>query len=107
MPLDILLETSNWLMKDSPNKSYVRLVKRIWMAAVVAISIGVVAVSVVGGLIGYLDVPGGTKNVFLAGLLLVVAVTVLAGVVAPIVYLLQKLGSTFGRATGNANVHSD
>jgi hypothetical protein len=106
MTLEILSETACMLLDDSQQGAS-RVIRRIWLYTVIAISIGAVAISIVGGVAGYLDVPGDTKLVFIWATILVIGITAMAGALALLAAIIQKLGSPRGRGTGNTNVHPD
>ncbi|WP_262028507.1 hypothetical protein [Microvirga sp. Mcv34] len=108
MALDLILETATWLLKDDGGqRSVSRAVKKIWLYAVVLIVVGAVLICLLGSLSGYLDAPGGTRHVLALAAGLFCIATVTAGVLLLISLLIQKLGSTLGRVTGNTNVHPD
>jgi len=106
MALELLSETASWLLGDS-RQGASRVVRRAWLYAVIAIVFGAVAINIIGGLAGYLDVPGDTKSVFIWATMLVIGITAMAGVIALLASIIQKLGSILGRGTGNTNVHPD
>ena len=104
MALELLCEMTSWLLSDSQQGAS-RAIKRVWLYTVVAIVIGSVAINIIGGLAGYLDVPDDTKSVFVWATILVIGITAVASVIALLASIIQKLGSPRDRGTGSTNVH--
>ena len=107
MALDIILETAGWLLGGEDRRGVSRVVRKIWLYAVVLIVGGAVLLVLLGSLSGYLDVPGDTRHVLTSAAGLFCIVTLTAGGLLLISSLIQKFYSTLRRVTGTTNVHPD
>jgi hypothetical protein len=108
MALDLIIETATWLLKDDGRQPSVsRVVRKIWLYAVVSTVVGAILIVLLGSLSSYLGVPGDTRHVITMAAGLFSILTLTAGAVVLIAFLIQKLGSILGRVTGNTNVHPD